>query len=139
MSAEIAERFVLAIFVGGLVGVLFLWANRVLLRRNWGRVTQFSAYRPGLPAIVYFTAPTCAPCKTVQRPAIERVRNWLGERLQVIEVDVSRSPEVARAWGVLSVPTTFVLDAHGKPRHVNHGVRSAEVLIQQLGMEDYSI
>ena len=32
---------------------------------------------PGVPLLVYFTTPTCAPCKSVQRPAIqlpERVR-----------------------------------------------------------------
>jgi hypothetical protein len=37
------------------------------------------------------------------------------------------------------VPTTFVIDANGKPRYVNHGVAMAEKLIQQLEIEDYSI
>jgi len=31
-------------------------------------------------------------------------------------------PEIASQWGVLSVPTTFVIDAQGNPRYVNHGV-----------------
>ncbi len=28
-------------------------------------------------------------------------------------------PEAARYWGVLSVPTVFVLDPEGRPRHVH--------------------
>jgi hypothetical protein len=54
-------------------------------------------------------------------------------------VDASAQPEVAQEWGVLSVPTTFVIDASGKPRFVNHGVANAEKLIQQLELEDYEI
>jgi hypothetical protein len=30
------------------------------------------------------------------------------------------------------VPTTFLLDAHGQPRHVNHGVANTEKLLDQL-------
>ncbi len=57
----------------------------------------------------------------------------------MIEVDASARPEIAQEWGVLSVPTTFVIAANGQPRYVNHGVASAEKLIQQLELEDYTI
>jgi len=39
----------------------------------------------------------------------------------------------------MSVPTTFVIDVTGKPRYVNHGIATAEKLLQQLEIEDYSI
>ena len=86
----------------------------------------------GKPAIVYFTTPDCVPCKTVQRPAIQRLQERLGDQLRVIEVDARQNPQMAREWGVLSVPTTFILDAAGKPVHVNHGVASADKLLAQL-------
>ncbi|HLE53485.1 MAG TPA: hypothetical protein VI755_15570, partial [Anaerolineales bacterium] len=35
-------------------------------------------------------------------------------------------------WGVLSVPTTFIIDRRGRPRRVNHGVASAEKLFKQI-------
>jgi thiol-disulfide isomerase/thioredoxin len=89
--------------------------------------------RPGIPAIVYFTTPMCAPCKTQQRPALARLLAELGDHsVQVIEVDALAQPDVADRWGVLSVPTTFVLDPQGRPAQVNYGVAGTDKLRQQL-------
>jgi thiol-disulfide isomerase/thioredoxin len=139
MNVEILERLIIAAALGGLGVTVYLLFNRMTLKRAESKVTRFQSYRPGLPALVYFTTPTCAPCKTVQRPAIERIKGKMGAWFQVIEVDASATPEVAQEWGVMSVPTTFIIDANGKPRYVNHGVTNAETLIQQLELEDFSI
>jgi len=139
MNPEILERLIIAAALGGLGVAGFILFNRFTLKRAESKVARFASYRPGLPALVYFTTPTCAPCKTVQRPAIERIKGKLGQWFQVIEVDASAQPELAQEWGVMSVPTTFVIDASGKPRYVNHGVTNAETLIKQLELEDFSI
>jgi thiol-disulfide isomerase/thioredoxin len=139
MNVEILERLIIAAALTGLGVTFYLLFNRLTLKRAESKVARFASYRPGLPALVYFTTPTCAPCKTIQRPAIERIKGKMGEWFQVIEVDASSAPEVAQEWGVLSVPTTFIIDANGKPRYVNHGVTNAETLIQQLELEDFSI
>jgi thioredoxin-like negative regulator of GroEL len=86
----------------------------------------------GHPSIIYFTTPDCAPCKSVQRPAILRLKQDLGEQFDLVEIDASQQPDLARQWGVLSVPTTFILDRQGKPLHVNHGVTRAEKLRSQI-------
>lgn len=132
MSIEVIERLLLAlVIVAGGLG-LYLLTNRLILTRA-GRISrQLPGARPEQPAILYFTTPECAPCKTIQRPALQRVQDVLGDRLQVIEVDASRQPELASQWGVMSVPTTFVLDASGKPQYVNHGATRAEKLLEQL-------
>jgi len=88
--------------------------------------------RPGIPAILYFTTPTCVPCKTVQRPALAHLQERLGDSIQVIEIDAAAQPELANYWGVLSVPTTFIIDGRGRPRRVNHGVSSADKLQRQI-------
>jgi thiol-disulfide isomerase/thioredoxin len=139
MNADILERLFIAIAVSGLGAAAYLLFNRVMLQRASSKVGRFASYQSGLPAIVYFTTPTCAPCKTVQRPAIERMKAGYGRWFQVIEVDASQQPEIAQDWGVMTVPTTFVIDASGKPRYINQGVVTAEKLIQQLEIEDYSI
>jgi thiol-disulfide isomerase/thioredoxin len=139
MNVEILERLMIAVALAGLGVTFYLLFNRFTLKRAESKVARFASYRPGLPALVYFTTPTCAPCKTVQRPAIERIKSKMGAWFQVIEVDASAAPQVAQEWGVMSVPTTFIIDANGKPRYVNHGVTNAETLIKQLELEDFSI
>jgi thiol-disulfide isomerase/thioredoxin len=139
MNPEILIRLVLAAsFIA--CGLIIYWlVNKVSLARSFNQISFFPSYQPGKPAIIYFTTPTCAPCKTIQRPAIETLKVRLGENLQVIEIDASRQPRLAKEWGVISVPTTYIFDANGKPRYVNHGVANAAKLIQQLEIEDFVI
>jgi thiol-disulfide isomerase/thioredoxin len=85
-----------------------------------------------LPAILYFTTPTCIPCRTVQKPALIELQAELGAGIQVLEIDSLEQPEVADRWGVFSAPTTFILDREHKPQKVNRGVASAETLKKQL-------
>jgi len=55
-----------------------------------------------------------------------------GEKLYVLEIDAAERPEAAKTWGVMSVPTTFLLDERGVARYVNHGVTRAETLMEQI-------
>lgn len=139
MNHEVLERLLITAGLIGLGLLAFSLFNRFTLSRAESKVRRFDSYLPGIPAIVYFTTPTCAPCRTVQRPAIRSIVARLGEWFQVIEVDASQYPNIAREWGVVSVPTTFIIDSQGKPRHVNHGVVNAQTLIKQLEIEDYTI
>jgi thioredoxin-like negative regulator of GroEL len=94
-------------------------------------------FRDGTPGIVYFTTPTCTQCLVQQVPALERLQQRLGDNgVQVIRVDATQDPDAASRWGVLSVPTTFILDANGRPLHVNHGVANTDKLMQQLTGKD---
>ena len=132
MNSEVLLRFGLAIAIIGL-GIFAYWFinQRWLVRASHNIFTLFKKL-PNKPVLVYFTTPECAPCKTIQRPAIDRVSNLLGEKLQVIEVDATERPDLAKIWGVMSVPTTFLLDAHGEARFVNNGVARAEKLLEQI-------
>jgi len=56
----------------------------------------------------------------------------LKDDIQLIEIDVTDQPNLTDAWGVLSLPTTFIIDSIGKPRGMNHGVATEEKLIAQL-------
>ncbi len=88
-------------------------------------------YQPDMASVVLFTADYCAPCKLQQRPILKQLRQqW--DNIQVLEVNVEENPQLAEAWGVMSLPTTFVLDKQGKPHGVNHGVASLQKLHTQL-------
>jgi len=132
MNSEILLRFGLTISII-VLGMFAYWLinQRLLVRARNNVFTLFNKL-PNKPVLVYFTTPDCAPCKTVQRPAIERVLNLLGETLEVVEINAYEQPDLAKTWGVLSVPTTFVIDEHGEARYVNNGVARAEKLLEQI-------
>lgn len=88
--------------------------------------------KPGIPTILYFTTPFCVPCRAVQTPALALVQSELGDGVQIIQVDACEHPQAADRWGVMSSPTTFIIDLHGHTRAINHGVADAQKLKRQL-------
>jgi len=129
---DIAFRFLITL---GLVGTgLLAYAiySRIAVRLARSKWLGLESAAPGRPTILYFTAPYCLPCRTVQGPAIESVARSHDGDLQVIKIDAQERPEVADHWGVLSLPTVVVLDREGKPRFLNTGVTPAEKLEEQL-------
>ncbi|MBX3035334.1 MAG: thioredoxin family protein [Anaerolineales bacterium] len=132
MSSELLLRFAFAIGII-IFGVAVYWfINQRLLSRAGNNINHLLNPLPNKPVIVYFTTPDCVPCKTIQRPALDKLTSTYGDKLQVLEIDATERPDLAKTWGVMSVPTTFLLDSHGKPRYVNNGVARAEKLIEQL-------
>ena len=129
---DIFTRTVIAlgIIISGLGAYWFY--NWMLRFRTRSLLNDLGPIRSDTFVLVYFTTPTCAPCKTIQRPAIQEVSKILGDKLQVVEVDATEKPELANRLGVMSVPTTFLLDASGTLRYVNHGVTRANKLLMQI-------
>lgn len=125
-------RLLVAVGLAGLGLLAYRFVNRLILQRAGKKRLGLEAYIPGKAAILYFTMPSCMPCETTQKPALARLKEIVGGQVQVIQVDALERPDLAESWGVLSVPTTFVIDTKGEPRRVNHGVALAERLLEQL-------
>jgi thiol-disulfide isomerase/thioredoxin len=111
---------------------LYLLLNRRILRRAQENTLGLEGYKMGKPAVLYFTMEGCVPCKTTQRPALARLMEQTDGNVQLIELDAVEQPKMAEQWGVLSVPTTFIIDQFGRPRQINHGVALTEKLLNQL-------
>ena len=88
----------------------------------------------GRRTLVAFSTPSCATCHKAQAPAIDLARQQLGDQaFRVIKIDASRQPEAARAFGVLTVPSTVVLAADGNQViALNHGFAPSAQLVRQL-------
>lgn len=108
------------------------WQVTRITRHQRGS-SMLTRLRKNTPAVIYFWSETCAPCKTVQSPALAQLTDRLGpEGVQVIAINALQDPQIADEWGVLGLPTTFIIDRTGQPRHVNHGVIRADQLQQQI-------
>jgi len=131
----VERALILLVFAAAVMAIWWLVQRRAARRRDVAGLHAIG-YRRGLPAVLYFTAPGCSPCETVQEPALARLEEQCQGRLQILEVDATEKPHLADAWGVLAVPTTFVIDSAGRPRRVNHGPTHEHRLLAQLAEID---
>ena len=53
-------------------------------------------------------------------------------RIRLITHNVDEAVDVAKAWGVTTVPTTVIVDAQGEVSHVNSGLATERTLRDQL-------
>jgi len=72
------------------------------------------------PTVLHFSAEWCGPCAGV-RKVVDQVCDEL-PGVAHVEIDMDANPEAARRLSVLSLPTTIIFDAGGRPRFRTHGV-----------------
>ena len=59
-------------------------------------------------AVVDFWADWCGPCRMLA-PAVDAMDKQYGDRVLVAKVNVDEEPELARRFGVMSIPTLVFL------------------------------
>lgn len=126
------DRLLLTLVLVGLILLAYRSYSRAILRRRASNGLGLERWVPGKPGVLYFTDPGCAPCVHIQDPALRELAVAFGERLQIVKVQALERHDLTEAWGVLSLPTTFIIDAEGQPRGVNHGVARSHKLLGQL-------
>ena len=65
------------------------------------------------PVLVDFWAEWCAPCRKVE-PLLEEIAGEMGDKVQIVKLNIDENPETARAYRVMSVPTLTVFKG-GEP------------------------
>ena len=84
---------------------------------------EFDAAVESAPlALVDFWATWCGPCRMVG-PIIEKLGEEYEGRALIAKVDVDAEPELARRFGIMSIPTVVFLK-NGKEFHRSVGVQS---------------
>ncbi|HXF81804.1 MAG TPA: thioredoxin family protein [bacterium] len=86
------------------------------------------------PLVLAFSTPECVPCRTQQRPALDELQRRYPGRLSVRHVDAVAELELAERFGIMTVPSTVVVDPRGRILAINHGVASWEKLAGQLAL-----
>ena len=78
--------------------------------------------------LVDFYATWCGPCRMLS-PIIEEVANE--ENVKVIKVDVDKHEDIAKRFGIMSIPTVIVFK-NGEEINKNIGLVSKEDIISWI-------
>jgi thioredoxin 1 len=82
------------------------------------------------PTLVDFFAEWCGPCKTL-KPILEDVKTEMGQKANVIKVDVDRNPAAAQNFQIRGVPTLIIFK-NGKPVWRQSGVLPKNEIVKIL-------
>ena len=82
------------------------------------------------PVLMDFYAEWCGPCK-MQTPELEKLKEMMGDAVEIKKVDVDQNMDLARTYGIQVVPT-LVIEKDGEVKERLEGVTPAETLKRLL-------
>lgn len=86
--------------------------------------------RSGLPVLVDFWAPWCAPCR-MMAPVIDQAARELGSRIRVAKLDTEAAGDIAARYAIRSIPTLAVFK-DGRELRRQSGALAYPALLQWL-------
>ena len=83
------------------------------------------------PVLVYFWAEWCGPCHAVA-PVLDQIAEERSD-LRLVKVNIDEEPELARRYGVMSIPTMILFDS-GEAKAAAVGAQPKSMLEKSLGL-----
>lgn len=134
----IQERLLIlltAVFVCAIACILW----RIYAARRLRHLSATAAPEPlaalvgqGKATLLYFTTEQCAQCRFQQSPILKQLAAFVP--IPVHEVNAIDKADLASHFGVMTVPTTVLLDSAGRPVAINHGVAPLQRLREQAAL-----
>lgn len=87
-------------------------------------------YLGSKPAIVDFYASWCGPCRAIS-PILDELAAEYGDKIVIYKVDVDASPEIAKAFGIRSIPAVLFIPLKGESK-MTVGGRSKDDFKKQI-------
>lgn len=82
------------------------------------------------PVLVDFAAEWCGPCKAMN-PILHKLSEDMGDRVEIITIDVDQNPAIAQHLNIMGVPT-FIIYKKGQTLWRQSGMLSATSLTHIL-------
>lgn len=82
------------------------------------------------PVLVDFYATWCSPCQTMS-PVIDEIKNYYGDKIRILKVDVDKNVAASNKYKIRGVPT-FILFKKGEIVWRKSGVLSRKDLISLI-------
>lgn len=89
----------------------------------------------GAPVLLCFSTAQCAVCKYQQAKCLDQVRKHFkgnGADVDIRKFDAAERADISGMLGVVTVPTTVILDGDGKVTELNTGLVKTKLLIEQF-------
>jgi len=87
---------------------------------------EFDSFIAEGNVLVDFWATWCGPCR-MQAPILEHFEAEVGDSVKIGKIDVDEEPEVARRFGIMSIPTLIAFK-NGEAADKRVGVQTVEQL-----------
>jgi len=123
------------IIITGLLVLISTGGFVALKQWHMGRLNKETAVSPltsfATPTLLYFRSDSCAVCPAQGR-YVEQVAGMWNGRLAIHKIDADSEPQTAQQYGVMTLPTTILVDDSGAVYDVNYGLTNAHKLNKQV-------
>ncbi|MCX6040280.1 MAG: thioredoxin family protein [Caldilinea sp.] len=106
------------------------WQQRQLQGLQETPPTLPPSVQGGKPAVLYFTTQECAQCRLQQTPILAQLQARLD--VAVHKLDAIEQRALADLYGIMTVPSTVVLNPELRPVAINQGVAPLQKLQRQI-------
>lgn len=83
-----------------------------------------------VPVLLDFWATWCGPCRMLS-PIVDGIAEEIGDSAKIGKVDVDAQPELAKKFGIMSVPTLIVIKDGNEAQRAT-GVRPKQAILDML-------